>query len=171
MKHVIATLSLFLLLVVQTGILAQLGLGAVGNLMLLFTLMAVVSSDVQEGLITAIIAGVMLDLASGSRDGTLLICFLACFGFTYAYIYKFVPRDTNRLILLSCVAINTVLFAIVFVFVNKFLVVLGLDTLVDWKFVLGKKLIIDLVINVIFAYPIFVYFSYIKKLERRFSIA
>jgi hypothetical protein len=160
-------LVLFLLLVIQAGLVAELGLGMVGNLLLLFTIVAVVLTDVEESLAIALLSGFMLDLVSGPRDGTFMICFVACFGFTYFFIYKFVPREPDRIILFSCIVLNTILFAICFVVVNKLFVLIHLDTAFDWHHVLGKKLLLDLGMNTILAYPVYLVYLLVQKVIRR----
>src|SRR5581483_6329931 len=112
MKYVLYIAALLVLIILQSGLIGHLGLGEVGNLLMIFVVIAVILLETKEGLILALAAGFMLDLVSGSRDGTLMICMLAVLGVSHFYVYKLVPKEPNQLLLISCVLVNTIVFAL-----------------------------------------------------------
>jgi hypothetical protein len=163
MRYAALFLTLFLLLTIQGGLISHLGFGAAGNIILLFLTVSVILSDFEEILFVCLVGGLMMDLVSASRAGIIVVCFLAVFGSIYLFIKKIVPRDPNRYILYICVIISTVVFTLVFVLCNISLSFLHLESALDWKFMLGKKLILDLIVNIILVYPIFLMYEFIRK--------
>lgn len=165
MKYFLYIAALLALLVLQSGLVGHLGFGTVGNLPLIFVVLAVTLLETRESLVLALICGLMLDFVSGSRDGTMMICMLAVFGFSYFYMYKLVPREPNLPILFSCVLFNSIVFAFVFVLANRLLSELRLDTAVDVGYLLGKKLLSDAAANLVFAYPVYAFLNLTLKLN------
>jgi hypothetical protein len=167
MKYLVIFLFLFLLLTLQAGFVSNLGLGTIGNLCLLFAISSVILGDFEESFFTCIAAGFMIDLVSASRAGIITICFLAVFGFTYIFTNKFVQREASRLILFILALANTLLFSLIFLIVNHFLNYIHLGTMVDWKYILGKKLFVDLIFNIILIYPVFMLYAWMQKIQRK----
>ena len=159
MRYLTLLVAIFFLLVLQAGVLAEFGLSNLGNLVLLFVVISIMSGDLKEGLFVALLAGIMLDFISGTVDGTLILVLITIFGFTRVFITKFIPKESSPIVLLSSIALNTVLFALSFLIINKFFTLIKIDSAADWKFVLGMKLVWDLLINLIFAYPIFWFYN------------
>ena len=166
MKYVILFLSLLVLQVLQAGFLDQLGLGPVGNLLLLFITVSVILESLAFGLFLALVSGLMLDFTSGTLDGTLLTAMLLAWVVTYLFIHKTVAGEPNRLILFSAVIFSTLVFALTTAGVNRVMGYFGIDGFLDIEFLLGRKLIADLAANILLSYPVYLYFLGVKRVVR-----
>ncbi|MBX4205531.1 MAG: rod shape-determining protein MreD [Candidatus Doudnabacteria bacterium] len=163
MRYLIIIFVLFALLVLQTGVLGNLGLGKAGSLPLLYVLITVMLAKFRQGLFTALAAGVMLDLASATRAGTITVAMLAVLGLVYFVINKVITRELNRFILVVCIILGTIAFSVSVVLFNRVLNLVNLGIMLDWRFILGRKLILDLTVNLIFAYPILLLYEFIRR--------
>ncbi len=162
MRYLISASALFLLLVIQNAVFGSFHLAS-GNLLLLFLVVTILSSDLGLSLFVAVCGGLFLDFASGTVDGTMLLCMLAVSGFTYVFIHRFVPKEHSGLILTALVVLNTIVFTAVFIATNRVFAAMNLDSAVDWKYFLGSKLLKDLAVNLIFFYPIYWLYSVLVR--------
>lgn len=169
MKYVILVVALFILLVIQTGLLPQVGLDGIGNLILLFVIVTILFSEIHDWLPVAIIAGLALDLASSSIAGTATLAMIITGFAIFGLINKVMAREANQLILLICASLGTIIFSISFLLINKLLNVLGTGAAISFEFVLGRKLLFDLIFNLVLIIPIFYYYQLTQKIYKRIN--
>lgn len=156
-------------MIIQQGVLSQLGLGAVGNLLMVLVVIATVSEKFEYGLLAAIIAGIVLDLASASRDGTMVICMLVVTTAVYFTVNTLLTRREDWMILVSSVSMGTIVFMVAFILISKLFAILHLGQPADTGFILGRKLLLDLVVNLILTYPVYWLYNKSKKLETKLA--
>ncbi|HEX5429671.1 MAG TPA: hypothetical protein VFX17_01150 [Patescibacteria group bacterium] len=155
---------------IQGGILAPFGLSHFGNLALVFVVMVLTISDRSENLYLALIAGLLMDFASGLLLGTFVVCMLAVFGFTYLFVKLFIQRTADRkLVLLSSVLLNTIVLSLCFCALEQLAAHFHLPANTDWHNILGRKLLLDLAANAILTYPIYWLYVFMEKLQYRFE--
>jgi hypothetical protein len=169
MKYFLYIVGILVLLVFQAGVLVPIGIRDAGNLVLVFTILAVIHEEFTFSLIAALITGLVLDFVSGTIDGTMIICTLAVLGFTNLLIYRFIPKEQTWLILLIIISANTILFSLVLVAFGNIFAKLNLNSALDISYLLVSKLAMDLLINLVFTYPIYWFYRFILKTERLLS--
>ena len=142
------------LLALQTGVLLPLHLIWV-NLSLILVVVATLTTDFDTGLGIAAISGVLLDLISGSRDGTITLSMLVIFLLLYWILHSVVSREPNQLTLLVSVAGATCAYFLLYLVFNG---VSGLE------YFLGAQMLLTIILNVVFTYPVLQYYLMIEKL-------
>jgi hypothetical protein len=165
MKYFLFGLTIFLLLLLQGGIINHLGLGAVGQILVVFTTIVVLMGQINEAWFTVLFSGLMLDFMSGTVDGTMVLCMLAVFFGTYVFVTKFISRELNQLTLIISIVGSTVVYSLALVIVNLLFSKLNIDQRLDYDFILGRKLLFDLITNLIFAYPILSLFNQLQRFK------
>lgn len=166
MKYLLLIVAIFLLLVLQAGLVNQFIVG--GDLLLIFAVVSLILHYDRDSWFIFIVSGLLMDFTSGTIDGSMIICMLAVFAGIYVFLNKFVTREPNRLVLFSSVGFATVIFSMVLVLVNKFFVLIGIDRPLDYQYILGKKLLIDILVNAALCYPVLVYVGGLKKIQKKF---
>src|SRR5438067_1553494 len=118
MRNLIWFIFLFLLLLVQGGILMPLHIAPL-NLALVVVTMAVILSDFGQGLVITLMAGLLLDFISGSPDGLVSISFLIMFLALHFLLKEILAKEANRYILAVSIATGTILYFIVFLAISR----------------------------------------------------
>jgi len=163
MRNVIRFIALFLLLLIQGGILLPLHIGPI-SLILVIVAIAVILSDFNQGLVITLIGGLLLDFVSGSPDGLVSIALLAVFLIMHVVLNEILSREPNSYILAASVAASTVLYFIVFLVVDRLFGFLSLTQRPDIGYMLSVQLPLSLMWNLIFAYPIYKFYSLTQNL-------
>jgi cell shape-determining protein MreD len=166
MRNIIWFIALFLLLLVQGGILLPLRMAPV-NLILIIVAMAVVLSDFNQGLVITLVGGLLLDFVSGSPDGLVSMSLLAVFLVMRFVESEILSREPNRFILAVSVAASTVLYFCVFLAVDRLFGFFNLTPKPEVGFILSVQLPLTLMWNLIFAYPIFKFYSLTQNLASK----
>jgi rod shape-determining protein MreD len=169
MKYAIWAMAIFLLLILQSGFVNQLGAGPAGNLILIFCVMAAVWYPRNEALVICLIGGLMLDFSGNSTAGTMVVCLSVAALVVQLFINRFVPKNPGILILGAIVLVSTILFSASNIIFANLLHYLHLGTTIDWRYVLGKKLLIDLAANAILLYPVYLYFTLVEKIQKKIN--
>ena len=164
MKYIIYFLAIFLLLVIQQGILMPLGIMPV-NLLLVFAVTAMLIADFNTALGITLACGVLLDLASGTADGLITMSLVSALLILYFLLNSWVSREANRLVLFSAVAGTTVLYFFLFMVFNRIFAVFNLGQNLQLNYFFLRILPLSLLFNLIFTYPIFLYFSYVRSIQ------
>jgi hypothetical protein len=166
MKPLIWFVSLFLLLIVQAGVLLPLRLAPV-NLILVMILVAVLLSDFGLGLGLTITGGLLLDFVSGAPDGLITMSLLGIFLLAYFVLNTLLSRDPNQVILFTTVAGGTAAYIIFFLLFNQFFKIFHLGTPVGVGYLFKVELPLSLLFNLIFTYPIFQYYQWVTHLQSK----
>jgi cell shape-determining protein MreD len=170
MRYFLQVITLFVLLVLQGGIVNRLLPAAGGNLVLVYVILASIAVGLVDGISLALVGGLMLDLSSRSLAGVSMIAMASVFGLSYFLINKFMPREPNAWVLATSVVLGTVVFDLVFVIIISLLHVVHIAPAADWKYIFGSKLLLDLAVNLFFAYPIYQLSLVVQKLEKRLAL-
>ena len=163
MKNIIWFFALFLLLLLQAGILLPLHLAPV-NLILIIVSIAVILSDFNQGLVITIIGGLLLDFVSGSPDGLVSISLLTAYLLMRVVLNRVLSREPNRFILAASVAATTFLYFFAFLAADRLFSIINLIQSTDLLYLFTVQLPLTLMWNLIFAYPIFVFYSFVQNL-------
>ncbi|MEJ0021278.1 MAG: hypothetical protein WDN47_01710 [Candidatus Doudnabacteria bacterium] len=168
MRPIIWFLSLFLLLIIQAGVLVPLHLAPV-NLVLVMIVVAVLLADFNLGLGLTLTGGLLLDFVSGSPDGLVTMSLLGVFLLLYFIVNSVLAREVTQIILFTSVAVSTVAYFALFLIFNRIFGLFGLDTALDLPYMLSVGLPLMLLFNLIFTYPIFQYYLWMQKWTTRFK--
>lgn len=168
MKYFFLGLIIFLLQVLQGGFINQLGLGPVGQILVVFVTVMVMWGEPNEVWFCVLFSGLLLDFLSGLVDGTHMIAMLGIYGLASWFVIKFISRELNRFTLLIAVLGSTIIYSITIVLVNLLLSRLHIDQRLDYTFILGKKLGIDIIANLLLAYPVLSLYGLMKKYQVKF---
>ena len=169
-RYFIWFLSLFLLLVVQAGVLVPLHLAPV-NLILIMVVVAVILSDFDFGLILAILGGLLLDFVSGSSDGLATMSLLGAFLVLFFVVNTVLSREVSQIILFTSVIASTVSYFIFFLLFNQLFRIFGLSANLSVNYILTTELPLTLLFNIIFTYPVFQYYLWLQKLTHSKKVA
>ena len=163
MKYFIWFLILFLLLLVQGGVLEPLRVTA--NLILIVVAISAILADFNQGLIITVMGGLLLDFLSGSPDGLASMSLICAFLFVDFLLKEILARDPNQFILASSVAVCTVIYFLGFLIFNKFFGMFGLSAVVDVRYILTYQLPLTLFWNLVFGYPIYQLYLFIENVQ------
>ncbi|MBX4186665.1 MAG: hypothetical protein KW802_00165 [Candidatus Doudnabacteria bacterium] len=163
LRNIIWFLALFILLLLQGGILIPLHIAPVGLIVIIIAL-APVLSEFKQGLIVTLLGGLLLDLASGAPDGLITMSLLSMFLIVHVTLKEFLSREPNKFILGSSVALGTIIYYISFVGFSRLFVILHLLGKPDISYLLQNQLPRAVIWNLIFTYPMFYYYLLTQNL-------
>lgn len=166
MRPFIWFFSLFLLLIVQAGILIPLHLAPV-NLILIMVVSCALLTELNLSLILTLTGGLLLDFVSGTPEGLVTMSLLVVFLLLYFVLNSIIAREPNQIILFSSVAAATVAYFIVFLILNQVFGFLRLGTALDTAYILRHELPLTIFFNLMFTYPVFQYYLWIHKWQIR----
>jgi hypothetical protein len=163
MRNIIWFLSLFILLVIQAGILLPLHISHI-NLILIVVALAALLSDFNQGLVITVLGGLLLDFLSGSADGLLSMSMVISFLIVHLLLNEILARDANRFILAASVGGATVIYFAAFIVLTQIFGWIGLAGEPDTRYLLSVQLPLSMMWNLIFTYPIFLFYTLIQNL-------
>lgn len=162
MRPLIWFLSLFLLLVIQAGILVPLHLAPV-NLILVMIIVAVLLASFNLGLGLALTGGLLLDFISGTPDGLTILSLLVVFLLSYFIVNSVLSRESSQIILFTSVAAATIAYFLLYILFSKLFGIFGLTSNLSVNFLLTRQLPFTLLFNLLFTYPVLQYYLWTKK--------
>jgi hypothetical protein len=168
MRPLIWFLSLFILLIIQAGVLVPLHLAPV-NLILIMVVAAVLLSDFGLGLALTLTGGLLLDFVSGSPDGLVTMSLICVFLILYFIVNSVLAREVSQIILFTSVAAATLVYFLLFFLFNQFFGLFHLATHLGVKYILTVELPLMLLFNLIFTYPVFQYYLWTQKWATHFK--
>lgn len=168
MRNFLWLIAIFFLVVVQIGILQPLGIAAV-SLMLILVIFSVILSDFNQGLFITLASGVMTDFISGLPDGLLTLSLLAVFLSLHFIQHKILAREINRIMLFASVGFGTIIYFAAFLIFGGLSYFFRLMPKPDLSFIILRNLPLALILNLVFAFPMFVYYLYLQKWLIRFN--
>lgn len=133
---------------------------ASADLVLVFVAVGVLFLNRNELLPIAIFAGLLFDTASGTRDGVLTLAFIFTVYLLYFLVVHFLPKHENRLIPAALTASATILFYLSAFLVSYGLSLIKLSSVLSFKYLFFERIWIELILNLIFVYPVFLYFHF-----------
>jgi len=166
MRNIIWFVALFLLLLIQGGILLPLHIAPV-NLILIMVAMAVILSDFNQGLAITLIGGLLLDFVSGSPDGLVSISLLTVFLIMRVVMNEILSREPSYYILAASVAVSTLVYFLAFLAVDRLFGIFSLTQKPEVGYILSVQLPLTIMWNLIFAYPIFLLYSFVQNLASK----
>ncbi|OGE74188.1 MAG: hypothetical protein A3I07_01445 [Candidatus Doudnabacteria bacterium RIFCSPLOWO2_02_FULL_42_9] len=169
MRNIIWFFALILLLVLQNGILVPLHIISV-NLVLIVVAIATLLSEFNQGLIITLMGGLITDFMSGLPDGVMTISFLLAFLILHFILNEILAREANRFILGVAVLGSTLVYFFSVIFVSYIFSWFNLVTQIDFMYLLSSRLPLLLLWNLIFTYPILMYYTWIQNLASRLPI-
>jgi hypothetical protein len=158
--------AIFILLLIQGGILLPLHIAPV-NLVLILVALSTILSDFRQGLILTLLGGLLLDFVSGSADGLITMSLLVVFLILHLLLREFLSRDANRFILLASVASATIFYYFAFLGVNQLFSFVQLADKMDVRYLLSVQLPLAVMWNLIFTYPLFYYYLMTQNLASK----
>jgi len=163
MKFILWLIAIFVLLIVQVGILKPLNIFPV-NLLLIVITIAALTFEFEFGLFLVLISGIMLDFISGLPDGLLIASSFATYLILYFTFSALLVSESNLVILFSSVLAATVIFFVLYLVFHQLLFALHLTTKIDIAYLFKVSLPIEALFNLVFTYPIYKFFSWIQKI-------
>lgn len=162
MKYIIWFISIFLLLVFQAGVLVPLHLAPV-NLILVLVVTAVLLADFNLAIGLTLAGGLMLDFISGVPDGLVTMSLLLVFLFLYFVVNYVLSREASQLVLFTSVAVGTASYYLFFLAFDQIFGIFHLNAIFSVNYLLTVELPATLLFNLIFTYPIYLYFLQTQK--------
>ncbi len=162
MRGLIWFSSLFILLIIQGGVLVPLHLSPV-NLILIIAVVAVLLADFNLSLGLTLTGGLLLDFVSGTPDGLVTMSLLVVFLLLYFVVNSVLSRNVTLVILFSSVATATIAYFILFLLFNRLFGLLGLHSPLSVSFLLTRQLPLTLFFNLLLTYPVLQYYLWIQK--------
>jgi hypothetical protein len=159
---------LFLLLIIQAGVLIPLHLAPV-NLILVTVAVAVLLADFNLGLSLTLIGGLLLDFSSGSPDGLITMSLLAVFLVLYFVVNTVLAKEPNQKVLFTAVFTATIGYFLFFLLFNQLFSLFHLSTSLGNQYLLTRQLSVTLLFNLILTYPILKYYQWVEKLTLKFK--
>jgi hypothetical protein len=166
MRNIIWFFALLILIIIKAGVLLPLHITPV-NLILVVVAMATILSEFNQGLIITIMGGLLLDFVSGSPDGILSMSLIVVFLVMHLILREFLSREPNRFVLSAAVAGSTIIFFLAYILVSELFGLVNLAPVIDLKYLFSVSLPLTLMWNLIFAYFIFYYYSFVQNLVSR----
>lgn len=163
MRILIWIVAVFLLLVLQTALLAPFHLG-LANLVLILLVLALLLDSPQTAVTIAVAGGIMLDFLSGSGDGLMTLSFLLVLSAMYFLFETFLNRELNNWIVAASIGAATWIFAVSWAISNWIFNWFGQGVRVDWQIFAWEYLGLSLVLNIILTYPVWKYLSLVEFL-------
>ena len=164
MKILYYFVAIFLLLVFQQGVLVPLRIMPV-NLLLVFSVAAMLVADFDTALGVAVTCGVLLDLTSGTPDGVIALSLLSAVLILHFILESWVSREANQPVLFSAAAGTTVAYFLLFLIFNRFFTIFNLGQDLQLSDYFLRALPLSLLFNLIFTYPVFLFFSYVQSIR------
>jgi hypothetical protein len=170
MRTVIWIIAVFVLLALQAGILGNLHfLPAVPGLLVIFCAVAMAREAWPDTAIVVAVSGIMLDFVSGLPDGILLIALGLASGFGYVLLHWWLARDYNNWILLVAAGAVTIVNFLATLGVAKLFSLAGLGGGLDYGYLLGHELVWAVVLNLLLAFPVYLYYVGTRKIINQFA--
>jgi hypothetical protein len=166
MRNIIWFIALFILLLIQGGILLPFHMVPV-NLILIVVALSTILSDFKPGMIITIMGGILLDFASGAADGLITISLLTVFLVLQLVLREFLSREPNRLILAATILGATIIYYLSYSIVNKLFMLVGLAGNPDVNYLFTVQLPLAMMWNLIFAYLVYLYYVLVQNLASR----
>lgn len=167
MRWVIIFSSVFLLFLVQDGILSQLSNGLVYiNLALLFMALFVLLGTFKESLVVALFVGFLLDLNSGYTDALMMVVVLLDFLSLQVILRRIVTRQANLPLVYGFAALSVILF---YFFLWGAIAILKVLDIPEFLFnITWGKCLAEVSLSCLLTYPIFLYYNYINSILNRY---
>lgn len=163
MRNIIWFLALTVLLFLQAGVLQPLHIAPIGLILVVVAVSALLS-DFNQGLIITLLGGILMDFVSGAPDGLLSMSLLSAFLIMHLILSEILSRDPNRFILAASVVGSTIVYFVAFIVFAKLFSFFGLTDATDTGYLLTIQLPLNLMWNLIFAYPVFLFYTLIQNL-------
>ncbi|MDP4001121.1 MAG: hypothetical protein Q8P83_02685 [bacterium] len=166
MKWIVLFLSIFFLIVVQASFSSFLAPFSFANLVLIFVVMVSIFGSTKEVTVVTVISALMLDFSSGLTDGLLLTSFIATVFSIRLMVNWFFSKEEDIKVLLGSVFFGTVIFFLVTLLINQLFGIFNQAYVLDYYFLLTRKVWLDLFLNLVFTYPIMYYYFFVQKFTK-----
>lgn len=171
MKFFIIFAVISILAILQAGFLSNFSILSSFNLLLVFSLSLALSSDSKQGLVAALLSGVILDFYSGLTDGLLTLSLVVTILTVRFVISIFLSPYSSRVILLSSVMLASVIFNLAVVFFAFLLEILpGFGQNLSLPYIFGQKIWLEILGSIILAYPMLWLCLKINKMNANESV-
>ena len=166
MRRLVAVAAIMALFVLQLALADwQLNQSA-PNLLLAYLCVALLFRPLQEVLAYALLAGVLMDLFSGLPDGVLTASLAAGLSSSYYFSQIFSTEKLSNFLLVFYVLLATAFFSAIMIVLTYALSWVGVGAPVP---ILPYKLVTDAILNLIAAFPVYLFVLQQEKIERKFS--
>lgn len=161
MKILIWVLAIFILLVLQAGVLVPLHLGA-ANLVLVLVVVVFLSGGWDTALMVSLIGGLMLDFLSGNAVGLITMSLLSVLIAAHLMFEAFLTSESGWLIRLTTIAVATWIFGLSLLGFNWLFNLFYLGVAINLKSFLFDQWILSLILNLALTYPVVKYLQLVK---------
>lgn len=170
MKSVSVFLIISFLLILQLSFFPSLSIAhSFANLVLIFVIIRALLGNLEETVWTALFAGVLLDFFSGTPDGLLTLSLLMSTVGTYFIARGFISSQRWILFVFGSVLVGSVLFILSFLIINWMFGFINLSVVINYPQLLRQKIWLDLLWNLLFAFPIFLLVQKFDRLVIKYS--
>ncbi len=164
MKNFLWVLIIFGLIVLQAALLRPLHMTTV-NLSLLLIVASIMFATLNQTLLLAVAAGIMIDFVSAAPDGFFSLIFLGTALTAYFLFNQLLSRHPSRLVMFGSVVFASILFNLWFLAINSLFGVFNLSLPIIFNDFLMRQVLLALLFNLLFAYPIFQFYSYVQSVR------
>jgi hypothetical protein len=170
MRTFLWTISIFILLVLQAGILGNLNfLPIVPALLVVLCAVSMTKETWPDTAIIVIASGIMLDFVSGLPDGILLISLGLSAGFVHVLLYWWLTKDYNNWILFVAAGTMTIANFLFALGLAKAFALIRIGGDLDYGYLLSHKLPWELLLNLLLAFPVYLYYVGTRKIINKFA--
>ena len=168
-KLILGLFTLFLLLIIQEGVLNRLNISPV-NLILIFLIIVGILNSLRFALALGLVGGLMLDFTSPFPDGLIIVCCLIVILLLDFVINKILAREPSYLIYFGSVLGGTIVFFVSLVIVNKIFIIFKINSLLNYDYILFHASWIGLILNLIFTYPVLRLYLFMENLNQKLFV-
>jgi cell shape-determining protein MreD len=166
MKYFIAIVVMCLLFVLQLAI-SDLGFSfGAPNLLLVYLAVLLLYWRLNNVLLLAVVAGFFLDFFSGYPDGVMVIGVVGGIGIGYFFGQMMFTEKYGNFLGLFFVIFSTVAFFFIVMILNELFRYFGITGQLNWTNMLVYKLGSDLILNLLFLYPIYWVYDIQMRVQR-----
>jgi hypothetical protein len=169
MKILIWIAAIFILLVLQAGVLVPLHLGT-ANLILVLMVLVFLSEGWDTALMVGLIGGLMLDGLSGNATGMITMSLLLVLIVMHLMFEAFLTSESGWLITFVSVAGLTWIFGLLLLGFNWLFNLFHVGVALNLKSFLFNQFIVSLILNLVFTYPVAKYLQLVNKATHEQSI-
>lgn len=137
------------------------------NLVLLLVMASIMFSTLNQTLLLAVAGGIIVDFVSAAPDGFFALVFLGTSLTVYFLFNQLLSRHPSRLVMFGSVVFASILFNLWFLGINSLFGIFHAALPLILSDFLLRQVLLALVFNLLFAYPMFQFYSYAQSLRNR----
>jgi rod shape-determining protein MreD len=170
MKWLVSGAAVLILFILQLAFADLQVLGGAPNLVLLYLCYILLFGKLGDALYLALFAGLLMDIFSAYPDGVMVGAVVVALAASQYLGQVFFTERWNQFLILVYASFSTTIFFLAVTLAAQALSFFHSGQLLDWNELLLYKLGSDMILNLLFLYPVYKYYSLQLKIQNRFRI-